>query len=163
MAKGGELLIRGADVVVIMDASRRELPGADILMPDGVIAGVRYNLRGQAANAGVIGAHGCVVTPGLVNNHLPSVSDPDPGGAGGAGCAAVWLAQGAVPDLVPVWPRRNLCFGANRPCRTGAQRLFYQFGSPVSVRQWGPAGSYHRRRPQGRVALSPNTRRNVDR
>ena len=39
-----EILIRGADVVVTMDAARRELAGADVLIRGGVIAAVGADL-----------------------------------------------------------------------------------------------------------------------
>ena len=61
-----ELLIKGADIVLTMDDSRRELHGADILVRDGAIAGIGHDLTVQGD---VIDASGCVVTPGLVNTH----------------------------------------------------------------------------------------------
>ena len=59
-------LIKNADVIVTMDATRQELKGADILITDGEITAVGHNL-GKADN--VIDAQGCVVTPGLINTH----------------------------------------------------------------------------------------------
>ncbi|MDO9526638.1 MAG: 8-oxoguanine deaminase, partial [Gemmobacter sp.] len=61
-----EILIRGADVVVTMDALRQELHGADVLIRDSVIAAVG---QGLTTTGEVILAQGCVVTPGLVNTH----------------------------------------------------------------------------------------------
>ena len=52
MTGNGDILIRGADVVVTMDATRRELAGADVLLHGGVIAGVGSNLQGRGLAAG---------------------------------------------------------------------------------------------------------------
>jgi cytosine/adenosine deaminase-related metal-dependent hydrolase len=62
-----DILIRNADVVVTMDAARREIAGADVLIRGGVIAAVAQGI--VAPGAEVVEARGCVVTPGLVNTH----------------------------------------------------------------------------------------------
>ena len=62
-----DLLIRNADVVVTMNATRDELSGADVHVRDGVILAIGPGLA--APGAEVIDARGCVVTPGLVNTH----------------------------------------------------------------------------------------------
>jgi cytosine/adenosine deaminase-related metal-dependent hydrolase len=65
-------LIDNADVVVCMDAARRELAHGAIAFRDGVIeaVGPRAELAWLHDNADVvIDASGCVVTPGLVNTH----------------------------------------------------------------------------------------------
>lgn len=59
-------LIKNADVVVTMNAGREELAGASVLVVDGEITAVGYDL-GVADN--IIDAQGCVVTPGLINTH----------------------------------------------------------------------------------------------
>jgi cytosine/adenosine deaminase-related metal-dependent hydrolase len=60
------LIVRNATRIVTMDAGRSEIADGDILVEDGVIRSVGV----PAAGAGeVIDAHGCVVTPGLVNTH----------------------------------------------------------------------------------------------
>ena len=61
-----EILIRNADSVLTMDANRRELHGADVLLRGGVIAAVG---QGLSTTGRVVEARGCVVTPGLVNTH----------------------------------------------------------------------------------------------
>ncbi|MEL7099575.1 MAG: 8-oxoguanine deaminase [Pseudomonadota bacterium] len=61
------VLIRGADVLVTMDAARAELAGADLLMEGGVVAAIGTGLPADGAE--VVDASGCVVTPGLVNTH----------------------------------------------------------------------------------------------
>src|ERR1700674_1755483 len=71
------LLVRDAEVVVTMDASRREIRGGSVFVRDGRIEAVgaagavqewiasdRSRVPGR-----VIDARGCVVTPGLVNGH----------------------------------------------------------------------------------------------
>ena len=73
-----EILIRNADVIVTMDATRRELNGADLLLRGGVIAAVGHELRTAGR---VVNAMGCVVTPGLVNvgeRHVRTVRPPKP-------------------------------------------------------------------------------------
>jgi len=59
-------LIKNADVVVTMDATRSEPKGVDILIQDGAIVAVGPNL-GPVDDT--IDAQGCVVTPGLINTH----------------------------------------------------------------------------------------------
>lgn len=55
-------LFRGAQTVVTMDDTRRELAGADILLQDGVIADVGGGLAAPEG-AQVVDVSGCVVTP----------------------------------------------------------------------------------------------------
>lgn len=61
-----ETLLRGADMVVTMDAARRKLAGADVLLSDGVITAIGQGLK---TDGDVVEAAGCLVTPGLVNTH----------------------------------------------------------------------------------------------
>ncbi|MGQ0566132.1 MAG: 8-oxoguanine deaminase [Gemmobacter sp.] len=93
-----EVLIRGAEVVVTMDADRRELQRADVLIRGGVIAGVGPGL----ATAGrVVQAGGCVVTPGLVNTHhhlYQTLTRAVPGGQDA-------LLFGWLRRLYPIWAR----------------------------------------------------------
>lgn len=60
------LLLRGADHLLTMDDTRRELRRADVLIEAGVIRDIGQGLQSDAP---VIDASGCVVTPGLVNTH----------------------------------------------------------------------------------------------
>ncbi len=60
------LLLRGARLVITMDAQRRELADHDILVQDGVIAQIAPNIETEAPALNVQGA---LVTPGLVNTH----------------------------------------------------------------------------------------------
>jgi len=92
------VLIKAADVVVTMDAARRELASADILIEDGVIAAVGHDL-GVADE--VILATGCVVTPGLVNTHhhlFQTMTRAVPGGQDA-------LLFGWLQTLYPIWAR----------------------------------------------------------
>lgn len=93
-----EILIKGAQVVVTMDAARRELAGADVLIRDGMIAGVGVGL---AATGRVVQAQGCVVTPGLVNTHhhlYQTLTRAVPGGQDA-------LLFGWLRTLYPIWAR----------------------------------------------------------
>ena len=93
-----ETLIRGAAVVVTMDAARRELAGADVLIRNGVIAAVGHGL---ATTGRIVRAHGCVVTPGLVNTHhhlYQTLTRAVPGGQDA-------LLFGWLRTLYPIWAR----------------------------------------------------------
>ena len=96
-----EILIRQADAVVTMNASRAELAGADVLIRGGVIAAVGVGLK--APGAEVVMARGCVVTPGLVNTHhhlYQTLTRAVPGGQDA-------LLFGWLKTLYPIWA----CFG----------------------------------------------------
>ena len=93
-----ETLIRNADVIVTMDATRRELNGADLLLRGGVIAAVGHGLRTVGR---VVSAKGCVVTPGLVNTHhhlFQTLTRAVPGGQDA-------LLFGWLKALYPIWVR----------------------------------------------------------
>ncbi len=94
-----DLLIRNADAVVTMNATRAELAGADVHLRDGVIMAVGPGL--PAPGAQVIEAAGCVVTPGLVNTHHPlyqTLTRAVPGGQDA-------LLFGWLKTLYPIWAR----------------------------------------------------------
>ncbi|WP_343081175.1 8-oxoguanine deaminase [Ostreiculturibacter nitratireducens] len=93
-----EILIRGAAVVVTMDADRRELAGGDVLIRDGVVAGVGHGL---SSSGEVLEAAGCVVTPGFVNTHhhlYQTLTRAVPGGQDA-------LLFGWLKTLYPIWAR----------------------------------------------------------
>jgi cytosine/adenosine deaminase-related metal-dependent hydrolase len=93
-----EVLIRGAEVLVTMDASRRELSGADLLIRDGAIAAIG---PGLTTTGELVSAKGCVVTPGLVNTHhhlYQSLTRAVPGGQDA-------LLFGWLKTLYPIWAR----------------------------------------------------------
>jgi cytosine/adenosine deaminase-related metal-dependent hydrolase len=94
-----DFLIRNADAVVTMNATRQELSGADVLVRGGVIAAVGTGLA--AAGAEGIDARGCVVTPGLVNTHhhlYQTLTRAVPGGQDA-------LLFGWLKTLYPIWAR----------------------------------------------------------
>ena len=93
-----EILIKNADTVVTMNATRDELRGADVLIKGGQIAAVG---QGLATSGQVINAKGCVVTPGLVNTHhhlYQTLTRAVPGGQDA-------LLFGWLKTLYPIWSR----------------------------------------------------------
>jgi cytosine/adenosine deaminase-related metal-dependent hydrolase len=94
------ILIRKAAVVVTMDAARRELAGADVLLRHGVVQAVGVDLQAGPGTE-VIEAAGCVVSPGLVNTHhhlYQSLTRVVPGGQDA-------LLFGWLQALYPIWGR----------------------------------------------------------
>jgi cytosine/adenosine deaminase-related metal-dependent hydrolase len=64
-----DLLVAGADLVVTMDDDRRELSGGWVACRDGFVEAVGGRDDGAPAARRTLRAHGCLVTPGLVNTH----------------------------------------------------------------------------------------------
>ena len=94
-----KMLIKGADVILTMDDTRRLLNGADILVSGGVIEAVGNDLDAQGCET--ILATGCVVTPGLVNTHhhlYQSLTKAVPGGQDA-------LLFGWLQTLYPIWAK----------------------------------------------------------
>jgi predicted amidohydrolase len=85
-------------LVVTMDRDRRELQGAHVHILDGKIHDLGVNLPTPRNVDETVDLSGFLVCPGLVNIH--HVSKPDPGGALGAGCQSLPMAQDALSDLV---------------------------------------------------------------
>ena len=93
-----EILLRGAEAVVTMDASQAEIAGGDVLIRGGVIAAVG---QGLTTGGEVVSARGCVVTPGLVNTHhhlYQTLTRAVPGGQDA-------LLFGWLKVLYPIWSR----------------------------------------------------------
>lgn len=93
------ILIQGAEVLVTMDGTRRELAGADLRIKSGVIAEIGFNLPQDGSE--VVNAAGCVVTPGLVNTHhhlYQTLTRAVPGGQDA-------LLFGWLKTLYPIWAR----------------------------------------------------------
>ena len=91
-------LLRGAETVLTMDDARRELGGHDVLLKDGVVAGIGVGLVAPEG-AEVVDVSGCVVTPGLVNTHhhlYQSLTRAVPGGQDA-------LLFGWLRTLYPIW------------------------------------------------------------
>lgn len=94
-----DLLIRNADAVVTMNATRAELMGGDIHVRGGLIHAIGKDL--VVPGAEVIEAAGCVVTPGLVNTHhhlYQTLTRAVPGGQDA-------LLFGWLKTLYPIWAR----------------------------------------------------------
>ena len=95
------LLIRNADILVTMDASRREIVGGAVLIEDNRIAAVGASAELPAVADEVIDMAGHIVLPGLVNTHhhmyqsltraVPAAQDAELFG---------WLTS-----LYPIWER----------------------------------------------------------
>lgn len=94
-----DILIQGADTLITMDDTRREISGADLRLRDGVIVEIGQNLAVDGAE--IIFARGCVVTPGLVNTHhhlYQTLTRAVPGGQDA-------LLFGWLQTLYPIWSR----------------------------------------------------------
>ena len=94
-----DILIKNADVVVMMNEARAEVVQGDVLIRNGQIALVGQRL--EARGAEVVQAAGCVVTPGLVNTHhhlYQSMTRAVPGGQDA-------LLFGWLRTLYPIWGR----------------------------------------------------------
>ena len=92
-------LIRGAEMIVTMDDERRELSGADLRLKGGQVAEIGHGL--EANGAEIVGAAGCIVTPGLVNTHhhlYQTLTRAVPGGQDA-------LLFGWLKTLYPIWGR----------------------------------------------------------
>ena len=91
-------IIKNAHTILTMDDTRRELNGHDILLLDGVIAGIGENLS-VPAGAEIVDAQNAVVTPGLINTHhhlYQSLTRAVPGGQDA-------LLFGWLQTLYPIW------------------------------------------------------------
>jgi cytosine/adenosine deaminase-related metal-dependent hydrolase len=94
-----DILIRNADVIVTMNAFRAEIAYGDVYIRDGVILAVGKGI--SVAEAEVIDATGCVVTPGLVNTHhhlYQTLTRAVPGGQDA-------LLFGWLKTLYPIWAK----------------------------------------------------------
>ncbi len=91
-------LLKSASVIVTMDDARRELVDCDLLIRDGVIAGIGADIAAPDG-AEIVQASGCVITPGLVNTHhhlYQSMTRAVPG-------AQDALLFGWLRRLYPIW------------------------------------------------------------
>ena len=93
-------LLKDAGTILTMDDARRELSNHDILIREGVIAEIGSELA-VPEGAEVVQAHGCLVTPGLINTHhhlYQSLTRAVPGGQDA-------LLFGWLRTLYPIWQR----------------------------------------------------------
>ena len=94
------ILIRQADSILTMDDERRELTDNDIRISEGQITEIGQNLISKGEN-NVINAHGCLITPGLVNTHhhlFQTLTRAVPGGQDA-------LLFGWLKTLYPIWSK----------------------------------------------------------
>ena len=95
------LLLNNADVLVTMDAQRREIPCGGVFIRDGVIEAVGPSAELPASADQVISLAGCVALPGLINTHhhmYQSLTRAIPGAQDAELFA--WLRR-----LYPIWSR----------------------------------------------------------
>jgi len=93
-------LIRQADSILTMDDERRELTDYDIRISEGQITEIGPNLISKGEKI-VINAHGCLITPGLVNTHhhlFQTLTRAVPGGQDA-------LLFGWLKTLYPIWSK----------------------------------------------------------
>ena len=83
-----QLIIAHGDVVT-MNPDREVLVGGGVLIDGAVVAAVGSSTALIAAHpqAEILDAHGCVVTPGMINAHQHLTGDP--------------LVRSCIPDLLP--------------------------------------------------------------
>jgi cytosine/adenosine deaminase-related metal-dependent hydrolase len=94
------ILIRQADSILTMDDERRELTDYDIRISEGQITEIGPNLISKGEK-NVINAHGCLITPGLVNTHhhlFQTLTRAVPGGQDA-------LLFGWLKTLYPIWSK----------------------------------------------------------
>ena len=94
------ILIRQADSILTMDDERRELTENDIRISEGQITEIGQNLISKGEK-NVINAHGCLITPGLVNTHhhlFQTLTRAVPGGQDA-------LLFGWLKTLYPIWSK----------------------------------------------------------
>ena len=93
------LLLKDADLLVTMDADRREIPGGGVFVRDGVIEAVGPSASLPTQADETLSLVGCLALPGLINTHhhmyqsltraLPGAQDAE---------LFAWLRR-----LYPVW------------------------------------------------------------
>ncbi|MCG7505861.1 amidohydrolase family protein [Mesorhizobium retamae] len=78
--QGGRTLIRNVGLMLSGNIEEPILKATAILVEDGLIAGIgTAEELGAGGNAAIIDAHGCVVAPGLIDNHVhPAAGDWTP-------------------------------------------------------------------------------------
>ena len=94
------ILIRQADSILTMDDERREVTDNDIMISEGQITEIGQNLISKGEK-NVINAHGCLITPGLVNTHhhlFQTLTRAVPGGQDA-------LLFGWLKTLYPIWSK----------------------------------------------------------
>lgn len=131
------LLLKEADILVTMDAERREIPGGGLFIRDGVIEAVGCSDELPATADDVISLAGCVALPGLVNTHhhmyqsltraIPGAQDAELFG---------WLRRlypiwaGLTPEMIRVSTLTSMAELILSGCTTSSDHLYlYPNGS----------------------------------
>jgi cytosine/adenosine deaminase-related metal-dependent hydrolase len=125
------LLLKNADVLVTMDAERREIAGGGVFVRDGVIeaVGTRDELPARADHE--ISLAGCVALPGFVNTHhhmyqsltraLPGAQDAE---------LFAWLRRlypiwaGLTPEMIRVSAQTAMAELILSGCTTSSDHLY---------------------------------------
>ena len=63
------LLLKDADLLVTMNADRREIPGGGVFVRDGVIEAVGPSASLPTQADETLSLAGCLALPGLINTH----------------------------------------------------------------------------------------------
>lgn len=128
MHNTSNILIRNARVLT-MDPEGRDLPCADLLIKDGIIARIGQNLSGlpEASGAEIIEAKGLLAMPGLINSHFHSPGNFMKGALADMPLEVFMLYE--VPPCVdtPPSPRLNYVrtmLGAMEMLKTGTTAVF---------------------------------------
>lgn len=136
------LLLKDADVLVTMDAARREIPGGGVFIRDGVIEAVGPSADLPATADQVISLAGTVALPGLVNTHhhmyqsltraIPQVQDAELFGWL-RGLYPIWA--GLTPEMVHVSTQTAMAELLLSGCTTSSDHLYiYPNGPKGQVR-----------------------------
>lgn len=125
------LLLKNADVLVTMDAERREIAGGGVFIRDGVIEAVGTRDQLPACADREISLAGCVALPGLVNTHhhmyqsltraLPGAQDAE---------LFAWLRRlypiwaGLTPEMIRVSAQTAMAELILSGCTTSSDHLY---------------------------------------
>lgn len=125
------LLLKNADMLVTMDAERREIAGGGVFIRDGVIEAVGRRDQLPACADREISLAGCVALPGLVNTHhhmyqsltraLPGAQDAE---------LFAWLRRlypiwaGLTPEMIRVSAQTAMAELILSGCTTSSDHLY---------------------------------------
>lgn len=125
------VLLKHADLLVTLDANRREIPGGGVFIRDGVIEAVGPSAELPQHADRVLSMAGCVVIPGLINTHhhmyqsltraLPGAQDAE---------LFAWLRRlypiwaGLTPEMVQVSTQTAMAELMLSGCTTSSDHLY---------------------------------------
>ncbi len=125
------LLLKDADVLVTMDAERREISGGGVFVRDGVIEAVGPTRELPQTADEVVSLAGCVALPGLVNTHhhmYQSLTRVIPGAQDAELFA--WLRRlypiwaGITPEMIRVSTQTAMAELILSGCTTSSDHLY---------------------------------------